>query len=95
MKETPYIRSVAPLEGTKLFVAFRNGEQRILDLKPFIDGSEFFSELNDPEYFRQVRLVWGGHGIDWPHEQDLSKDTVYAESKELFVAPQSVSDLIQ
>ncbi|HET6567104.1 MAG TPA: hypothetical protein VFG50_04005, partial [Rhodothermales bacterium] len=47
------------------------------------------------EYFRQVRLVWGGHGIDWPHEQDLSKDTVYAESKELFVAPQSVSDLIQ
>jgi len=34
-----------------------------------------FNELKDINYFKQVKVAFGA--IEWPHEQDFSKDTLY------------------
>ena len=37
-----------------------------------------FAELKDFSYFKQVRIAFGT--VQWPHEQDISPDTLYLES---------------
>lgn len=90
----PRISAVEPQDALTLRVTFDSGEVRLFDVEPFI-VSDFFAELRDPEYFRSVSVVAGGGGIEWPNEQDLSRDTVYlcsvpADDSELVPAPSSV-----
>ncbi len=70
----PSVISVKPITGYKLKVEFANGEIRIFDASPYLDKG-IFSELKDKNYFNQVRVAFGS--IEWPHEQDFSKDTLY------------------
>jgi hypothetical protein len=37
-----------------------------------------FLELKDLRYFQQVRIAFGT--VQWPHEQDISPETLYLES---------------
>ena len=60
-----------------LDLKFNDGSFRRFDVKPYLDY-EVFQELRDPDYFRQVRLGFGT--VQWPHEQDISPDTLYLES---------------
>ena len=71
---TPRISHVAAESGHQLRVEFENGESRLFDVTPYLDKG-VFQELRDEAYFQRVRPVWGGVG--WPHEQDLSADTLY------------------
>jgi hypothetical protein len=71
---TPKICRVEAMPHYRLFVWFENGESRLFDCQPFLDKG-VFRELREESYFRAVRLIWGGVG--WPHEQDLSADTLY------------------
>jgi len=63
-----------------LKLAFENKEVRIFDVSPFLDKG-IFSELKDINYFKQVKVAFGA--IEWPHEQDFSKDTLYLLSTPL------------
>ena len=58
----------------KLCIRFGNGESRLFDVSPYLRKG-VFKELKKESYFRKVRIVSGG--IEWPHEQDLSADTLY------------------
>jgi len=71
---TPKIAHVEARPGHKLHVGFENGEARLFDVTPYLDKG-VFQELRDEAYFQCVRPVWGG--VEWPHEQDLSADTLY------------------
>ncbi len=71
---TPKIAQVEARPDHKLHVRFDNGEARLFDVTPYLDKG-VFQELRDETYFRRVRRVWGG--VEWPHEQDLSADTLY------------------
>lgn len=62
-----------PRSNYKLYVEFDNGETRLFDVQPYTKKG-IFLELQNPEYFRKVRIIWGGVG--WPNEQDLSADTL-------------------
>ncbi len=57
-----------------LKLAFENKEVRLFDASPFLDKG-IFNELMDLNYFKQVKVAFGA--IEWPHEQDFSKDTLY------------------
>ena len=59
---------------SNLFAKFKNGETRIFNMIPYLDKN-LFRELKDVRYFKKVRVIWGG--IEWPHKQDLSADTLY------------------
>ena len=74
----PSVVLVEPENDFKLAITFENGERRIFDVTPYLDKG-IFSELRNVSYFQKVKVAFGS--IEWPHEQDFSKDTLYLLSK--------------
>jgi hypothetical protein len=70
----PSVTDVAAIDNYKLQLQFENGETKIFDVSPFLNKG-IFTELKNEQYFKQVRISFGS--IEWPHEQDFSKDTLY------------------
>lgn len=70
----PNVIRATPLENYKLQIVFSNDEVKEFDVSPFLDKG-IFTELRDKSYFKQVRVAFGS--IEWPNEQDFSKDTLY------------------
>ena len=74
----PYVKQVRPLEDYQLELIFENGEQRIFDVKPYLQRGVFV-RLQNLAAFQAVRVVAGS--VEWPGELDLSYDTLYLESQ--------------
>jgi len=74
----PLVVSVEPGNDYKLIITFDNDEKRIFDVLPYLEKG-IFSELKNINYFQKVKVAFGS--IEWPHEQDFSKDTLYILSK--------------
>ena len=70
----PNVQAVEPLPNYKLKVLFTNNETKEFDVSPYLEKG-IFAELKDESYFGQVRVSFGS--IEWPNEQDFSKDTLY------------------
>lgn len=70
----PQVTNVEPMPNYRLRVLFENNETKEFDTAPFLDKG-IFKELKDEGYFRQVRVAFGA--VEWPNEQDFSKDTLY------------------
>ena len=70
----PAVVTVKPENDYKLAITFDNGEKRLFDVTPFLDKG-VFAELKNINYFKKVKVAFGA--IEWPHEQDFSKDTPY------------------
>lgn len=71
---------VEPIGDYRLKIRLSDGRQGIFDVTPYLDIG-VFRELKDPSYFRCVRAAYGG--IVWPHEQDLSPETIEHGLQEL------------
>lgn len=76
----PNVVSVQPLDNFTLRIDFDNDEKRLFDTNPFLNKG-IFQELKDQAYFKQVRVAFGA--IEWPNQQDFSKDTLYLLSTPL------------
>lgn len=74
----PYVKSVQPLDNYKLALEFENGEQRIFDVKLYLEKG-VFKRLKNPALFKTARVVAGS--VEWSGEIDLSYDTLYLESR--------------
>ncbi len=72
----PYVKKVKPLENYCLMLWFENGEQKIFDLKPYLNKG-VFNQLKNTALFASVRVVAGS--VEWANEIDLSYDTLYLE----------------
>ncbi len=70
----PHVVGVEVKQDYILKLAFENKEVRLFDASPFLDKG-IFNELKEVNYFKQVKVAFGA--IEWPHEQDFSKDTLY------------------
>ena len=75
----PQVISVEPQQDYKVLLTFDNKEVREFDMKPYINRSSFFKQLEDKEYFKTVRVSLGS--IQWKNGQDLSPYTLYSKSK--------------
>jgi hypothetical protein len=64
-------------EDFSLDLKFNDDSVKRFDTKPYLDY-EFFRELKNPDYFKQVKIAFGT--VQWPHEQDISPETLYLES---------------
>ena len=76
----PHVIGVEVKQKYILKLAFENKEVRLFDATPFLDKG-IFNELKDINYFKQVKVAFGA--VEWPHEQDFSKDTLYLLSTPL------------
>ena len=73
----PRVTNVKPEKNFTLHLWFNNGEEGILDIKPYLDKG-IFRELQDMSMFNSVRPFIGT--IQWKNEADLCPDTVYLDS---------------
>ena len=76
---SPKVIKVEPLENYQLRLTFSNGEVRCFDVTPYLDKG-IFTELKNLEYFRQVKISFSS--VQWLHEQDFSRDTLYLLSEQ-------------
>ena len=65
-------------EDFSLDLKFNDDSVRRFDARPYLDLG-VFNELKDIGYFKQARIAYGT--VQWPHEQDISPDTLYIESR--------------
>jgi hypothetical protein len=73
----PEVVNVKPLTNYTLHLWFANGEEGILDMKPYLDRG-IFKALRDASMFNSVHPFIGT--IQWANEADLCPDTVYLDS---------------
>lgn len=73
----PYVVSVTPTDDFRLDIIFENGEQRIFDVKPYLNRGVFV-RMQNPATFAAACVVAGS--VEWPGGLDLSYDTLYLES---------------
>ena len=74
----PEIKSIQVKPKYRISVKFKNGQARLFDVEPYLNKG-IFKELKNPAYLKKVRIISGG--IEWPHKQDLSADTLYFRGK--------------
>ena len=73
----PRVVAVTPLEDHALMLQFNNGEQRRLDMRPYL-AHGVFECLHVPAFFA---LAQADHGtVGWPGGIDLDPDSVYLDS---------------
>jgi len=70
----PTVKTVKPISNFMLHIWFSNGEERLFDVKPYLDRG-IFSDLKDLAMFNTVRP--DGLSLEWANEASLSPDTVY------------------
>jgi Protein of unknown function (DUF2442) len=71
------VTAVSANNDFSLDLRFDDGSVKRFDAKPYLDY-EVFQELKDLCYFKQVAIAFGT--VQWPHEQDISPETLYIES---------------
>jgi hypothetical protein len=73
----PRIKDVKAAENYTLHLWFKNGEQGIFDMKPYLDKG-IFKALKDLAMFNTVKPFIGS--IQWANEADICPDTLYLDS---------------
>ena len=68
------VKDVDYCGGYVLELLFSNGERKIVDLLPFLEG-EVFGELRDPDKFIQFGLT--RITIEWANGADLAPEFLY------------------
>ncbi len=75
--QSPDIRKAKVLNDHTIMLIFKNGEQKIFDMKPYLNYP-VFKPLEDQAEFNQFEIVDGT--VEWKCGADLSQDTFYLES---------------
>jgi hypothetical protein len=73
----PRVTAVTPLKDHALLLQFNNGEQRRIDVSPYL-AYPVFERLREPGFFAPAQADHGT--VSWPAGIDLDPDSVYLES---------------
>lgn len=71
------ITGVKPMENYTLLLTFVGGEQRVLDMKPFLHRG-VFQELADEAVFNTAHLSFDT--VAWKNDIDLAPEILYERS---------------
>ena len=71
------VKDVRPLENYHLLLKFENDEEKIFDLKPYLEIGKF-KELKDEKLFKSVRVSYDS--IEWANQLDLDPEFLYEKS---------------
>jgi len=75
----PKIIRLETLNEYKLHLCYETGEEKIFDVSPYIYG-DWYGRLIDKEYFKTVRVLPDGAGIQWADGQDIAPHELYETS---------------
>ena len=65
----------------RLVLTFEGGERREIDIAELVPLDGVFEALQDPSYFRQVRVEPEVGTIVWPNGADVCPDVLYEHSR--------------
>ena len=71
------VKDVKPLNDYNLLLKFENGEERVFDLKPYLNIGKF-QELKDEKLFKSVKICFDS--IEWENQLDLDPEILYEKS---------------
>ena len=76
----PRIEKVTPQKDFTLLLVFKNKEEKVFDMKPYLTVG-IFQRLQNPVLFSSARAEYGT--VVWTDEIDFDPDTLYLESKKI------------
>lgn len=68
---------VKALENFLLYIKFKNGEEKIYDMKELLKF-DYYKDLRDRNIFKQVKVF--GITLLWPTGQDIAPEKIYFDS---------------
>ena len=71
------IKEVKPLTDYNLLLKFENNEEKIFDVKPYLEIGKF-QELKDENLFKSVKICFDS--IEWDNQLDLDPELLYQKS---------------
>ena len=71
------VKDVKPLENYHLLLKFENDEERVFDVKPYLEIGKF-QELKDKTLFKSVKICFDS--IEWDNQLDLDPELLYQKS---------------
>lgn len=71
------IKEVKPLTDYNLLLKFENNEEKIFDVKPYLETGKF-QELKDEKLFKSVKICFDS--IEWDNQLDLDPELLYQKS---------------
>jgi hypothetical protein len=85
MKKLPRIVDAQPVIHGVLKVAFDDGYEGVVDLRPLIAKGKIFSWLSEPLHFAAIRVDEFGHSVSWSggdgYTIDLSADSLRRDAE--------------
>jgi len=72
------VKAVKPQDNYMLLLTFENDEQRLFDMKPYLDFGPVFQALKNPSMFNSVRVCFDT--VSWANEADLDPEILYPNS---------------
>lgn len=75
---TPDIIEVKALDDYKIYLKFKNGEEKIYDMNNFIKNYKMYSKLKDKEYFQKIKIR--KDTIEWENGEDIAPEYLYHDS---------------
>ena len=73
---------VRAIEKYKLYIKFKNGEEKILDMKEDLE-KKYYKKLKEYEYFKNVGICETGITIQWKDGEDIAPENLYYNSKSI------------
>jgi len=71
-----YVIEAVYFSGYQLVVRFENGQEKLVDLAPHLDGP-VFEPLKDLQFFRRFSVNPDIDTVTWPNNADFSPDFLY------------------
>lgn len=70
------VTNVIPLDNYQLWLKFKNGEEKIFDMKPYLEKG-IFKKLKDENIFKTAKVSFDT--VEWANEADIDPETLYHE----------------
>ena len=78
-----YVTDVSLMENRKLQLTFADGLQAVINMDEIIRSyTGIFTQLQEYDYFRQVRVSSDLGTIVWPNDADVCPDVLYSFASE-------------
>jgi hypothetical protein len=72
------VKTTTPLKNYELLITFENDEEKVFDLKPYLDIG-LFGELKNEALFNTVHVVFDS--LAWNNGVDICPEVLYKESR--------------
>lgn len=70
------VTKVIPLENYLLRLKFKDGEEKIFDMKPYLETG-VFKTLKDEKIFKSAKVTFDT--VEWNNDADIDPETLYHE----------------